>query len=102
MFYTGLDPFTMKPVYVPKSADEKRMQRALLQCADPKNADLVRTALKMCHREDLIGYDKKCLVKPSYKDRVEQAKKKNNSNQKRNSTARRGGGSKPRSSGKRR
>ena len=80
MFYTGLDPFTMKSVYVPKSADEKRMQRALLQCADPKNADLVRTALKKCHREDLIGYDKKCLVKPSYKDRVEQAKK----NQKRN------------------
>ena len=102
MFYTGLDPFTMKPVYVPKSADEKRMQRALLQCADPKNADLVRTALKMCHREDLIGYDKKCLVKPSYKDRVEQAKKKNNNNPKRNNTSRRGGNSKPKSSGKRR
>lgn len=101
MFYTGLDPFTMKSVYVPKSADEKRMQRALLQCADPKNADLVRTALKMCHREDLIGYDKKCLVKPSYKDRVEQAKKKNN-NQKRNNTSRRGGSSKPKNSGKRR
>ncbi|MBO5290504.1 MAG: YgiQ family radical SAM protein [Clostridia bacterium] len=101
MFYTGLDPFTMKSVYVPKSADEKRMQRALLQCADPKNADLVRTALKMCHREDLIGYDKKCLVKPSYKDRVEQAKKKNN-NPKRNNTSRRGGNSKPKNSGKRR
>ena len=76
MFYTGLDPFTMKEVYVPKTPEEKRMQRALLQCADPKNADLVRTALRKCHREDLIGYDKKCLVKPSYKDRVEQAKKK--------------------------
>ncbi len=76
MFYTGFDPFTMKEVYVPKTPEEKRMQRALLQCADPKNADLVRTALKKCHREDLIGYDKKCLVKPSYKDRVEQAKKK--------------------------
>ncbi len=75
MFYTEIDPFTMKKVYVPKSPDEKRMQRALLQCADPKNADLVRTALRMCHREDLIGFDKKCLVKPSYKDRVEQAKK---------------------------
>lgn len=100
MFYTGLDPFTMKSVYVPKSAEEKRMQRALLQCADPKNADLVRTALKMCHREDLIGYDKKCLVKPSYKDRVEQAKKKN-ANQKRSNTARRGG-AKPKNAGKRR
>ena len=75
MFYTEIDPFTMKKVYVPKTADEKRMQRALLQCGDPKNADLVRTALKMCHREDLIGFDKKCLIKPSYKDRVEQAKK---------------------------
>lgn len=82
MFYTGLDPFTMKEVYVPKTAEEKRMQRALLQCADPKNADLVRTALKKCHREDLIGYDKKCLVKPSYKDRVEQAKRQNTKNNK--------------------
>lgn len=82
MFYTGLDPFTMKEVYVPKTPEEKRMQRALLQCADPKNADLVRTALKKCHREDLIGYDKKCLVKPSYKDRVEQAKKQNSANSK--------------------
>ncbi len=81
MFYTGLDPFTMKSVYVPKTAEEKRMQRALLQCADPKNAELVRLALKKCHREDLIGYDKKCLVKPSYKDRVEQAKKKKPVNQ---------------------
>ncbi|MGN0525925.1 MAG: YgiQ family radical SAM protein [Acutalibacteraceae bacterium] len=75
MFYTGLDPFTMKEVYVPKSPEEKRMQRALLQCGDPKNADLVRTALRKCHREDLIGYDKKCLVKPSYKDRVDSAKR---------------------------
>jgi hypothetical protein len=85
MFYTGLDPFTMKSVYVPKTAEEKRMQRALLQCGDPKNAELVRLALKKCHREDLIGYDKKCLIKPSYKDRVEQAKKKkpvNNSRKK--------------------
>ena len=79
----------MKKVYVPKTPEEKRMQRALLQCADPKNGDLVRTALRMCHREDLIGFDKKCLVKPSYKDRVEQAKKqkenqrgKNNKNTK--------------------
>ncbi len=75
MFYTGIDPFTMKAVYVPKTTEEKRMQRALLQCTDPKNADLVRIALKKCHREELIGYDKKCLIKPSYKDRVEQAKK---------------------------
>lgn len=82
MFYTELNPFTMKPVYVPKTAEEKRMQRALLQCADPKNADLVRTALRKCHREDLIGYDKKCLVKPSYQDRVNEAKNKKASSQK--------------------
>ena len=92
MFYTGLDPFTMKEVYVPKTPEEKRIQRALLQCADPKNADLVRIALKKCHREDLIGYDKKCLIKSSYKDRVEQAKKqsssKNNKNQSRRGNGR--------------
>ena len=91
MFYTEIDPFTMKKVYVTKSADEKRMQRALLQCGDPKNADLVRAALKMCHSEDLIGFDKKCLVKPSYKDRVEQAKKKQNTNRGKNNNNRRGG-----------
>ena len=91
MFYTGYDPFTMKEVYVPKTREEKRMQRALLQCADPKNADLVRTALKMCHREDLIGYDKKCLIKPSYKDRVEQARKQKQNPRNQKNTNRRGG-----------
>ena len=84
MFYTEIDPFTMKKVYVPKTPEEKRMQRALLQCGDPKNADLVRSALKKCHREDLIGFDKKCLVKPSYKDRVEQAKKQKTKNTRNN------------------
>ncbi len=100
MFYTELDPFTMKKVYVPKTAEEKRMQRALLQCADPKNADLVRTALKMCHREDLIGFDKKCLVKPSYKDRVEQAKKQKENSRGRGNTGNKGRNG--RNSGKRR
>ncbi len=100
MFYTGLDPFTMKEVYVPKLPEEKRMQRALLQCADPKNADLVRIALKKCHREDLIGYDKKCLVKPSYKDRVEQAKKQNSSRNNKNQSRR--GSGRNTSKGKRR
>ncbi len=94
MFYTEINPFTMKKVYVPKTTEEKRMQRALLQCSDPKNYDLVRQALKMCHREDLIGFDKNCLIKPSYKDRVEAAKKKNANpkvkNQKKNTNNRRG------------
>ena len=80
MFYTGLDPFTLNEVYVPRSSEEKRMQRALLQCKDPKNADLVRKALKIAHREDLIGNSKNCLVAPSYKDRVEKAKQNNKRN----------------------
>ena len=101
MFYTEIDPFTMKKVYVPKTADEKRMQRALLQCGDPKNADLVRTALKMCHREDLIGFDKKCLIKPSYKDRVEQAKKQKEQQRGRNNRSNNKGRS-GRNNGKRR
>ncbi len=100
MFYTGIDPFTMKEVYVPKTPEEKRMQRALLQCADPKNADLVRIALKKAKREDLIGYDKKCLIKPSYKDRVEQAKKQNASKNNKNQNRRGNGRNTPK--GKRR
>ena len=76
MFYTGLNPFTLEEVYVPRTAEEKRMQRALLQCADPKNAELVRKALRLCGREDLIGFGDKCLVKPDYRDRVSSAKNK--------------------------
>ncbi len=78
MFYTGINPFTMKKVFVPLEAEEKRMQRALLQCADPKNAELVRKALHICRREDLISFDKKCLVKPSYKERVNSARQNQN------------------------
>ncbi|MBR6594292.1 MAG: YgiQ family radical SAM protein [Clostridia bacterium] len=55
MFHTGLDPFTMEKVYVPKSYEEKRLQRALLQSYKPENAPLVRKALEMAHRTDLIG-----------------------------------------------
>ena len=64
MYYTGLDPRTMKPVYVPKSAHEKAMQRALIQYRDSKNYDLVKEALHRAGREDLIGFDKKCLIPP--------------------------------------
>ena len=64
MFYTGLDPRTMEPVYVPKSRHEKAMQRALLQYRDPKKYDLVHEALVEADREDLIGYGLKCLIKP--------------------------------------
>ena len=64
MYYTGLDPRTMKEVYVPKSPHEKAMQRALIQYRNPKNYDLVVEALKKADRMDLIGFDKKCLVRP--------------------------------------
>ncbi len=64
MYYTGLDPRTMEPVYVPLSPHEKAMQRALIQYRDPKNYELVVEALRKAGRTDLIGFDKKCLVPP--------------------------------------
>ena len=64
MYYTGLDPRTMKPVYVPKDPHEKAMQRALIQYRDPKNYNLVREALEKASRTDLIGTGPKCLIKP--------------------------------------
>lgn len=64
MFYTGLNPLDMKPVYIPKDRHEKAMQRALLQFSNPKNYDLVHEALERTNREDLIGYGPKCLIKP--------------------------------------
>ncbi len=67
MFYTGIDPLTMKEVYVPKSKKEKAMQRALLQYRNPKNYDLVYTALMEANRKDLIGFGPKCLIKPKEK-----------------------------------
>ena len=64
MYYTGLDPRTMKEVYVPKSPHEKAMQRALIQYRNPKNYDLVVEALKKADRADLIGFHKMCLIRP--------------------------------------
>lgn len=64
MFYTGLDPRTMRPVYVPKTKREKAMQRALLQYRNPKKYDIVYEALVEAGREDLIGFGPKCLIKP--------------------------------------
>lgn len=66
MFYTGYDPRTMKKVYVPKTPKEKAMQRALLQYRKKENYHLVIEALKEAHREDLIGFGPKCLVKPQH------------------------------------
>lgn len=64
MYYTGVDPRDMKPVYVPKNPHEKAMQRALIQYRDPKNYNLVLEALKKAGRMDLVGYDRHCLLRP--------------------------------------
>ena len=64
MYYTGVDPRTMKTVYVPKNPHEKAMQRALIQYRNPKNYDLVMEALKVADRMDLVGFDKQCLIRP--------------------------------------
>ena len=64
MYYTELDPRTMEPIYVPKTKEDKAMQRALIQYRNPKNYNLVYKALKQAGREDLIGFDKYSLIKP--------------------------------------
>ena len=64
MYYTGLDPRTMEPVYVPTNPHEKAMQRALIQYRDPKNYALVREALEKAGRQDLIGFGRECLIRP--------------------------------------
>ncbi len=64
IYYTGLDPRTLKPVYCPTDPHEKAMQRALIQYRNPANRALVKEALRKAHRTDLIGYGKKCLVRP--------------------------------------
>ncbi len=64
MYYTGLDPRTMEPVYVAHNPHEKAMQRALIQYREPKNYSLVKEALFKTGRTDLIGFDKKCLIPP--------------------------------------
>lgn len=62
MYYTGLDPKTMRPVYVAKTYEEKAMQRALMQFTYPQNYDLVYKALKKAGRLDLVGNSPKCLI----------------------------------------
>lgn len=64
MYYTGLDPRTMEPVYVATNPHEKAMQRALIQYRNPDNYDLVKEALLKAGREDLIGFDETCLIPP--------------------------------------
>ncbi|AEB68072.1 MULTISPECIES: YgiQ family radical SAM protein [Methanothrix] len=66
MYYTGLDPFTLQPVHIPRG-EEKRIQRAMLQYRDPGNYDLVREGLERIGRKDLIGEGEKCLIPSRYR-----------------------------------
>jgi len=64
MYYTGVDPRTMEPVFVPRSPKERAAQRALLQWRRPENWGIVRNTLLGAGRGDLIGYGKHCLIRP--------------------------------------
>ena len=77
MYHTGLDPRTMEPVYVPKTVQEKTMQRALMQFFLPSNFNTVRKALQIAHREDLIGTDRRSLVPPERSAESRKMPKKN-------------------------
>jgi len=87
MYYTGVDPRTMEKVYVPVSPHEKAMQRALIQYRNPKNYELVHEALTVAKRTDLIGFDKKCLIRPrknsgEFAPRKDNGIRENNKNKK--------------------
>lgn len=90
MYYTGLDPQTLQPVYVAKDPEEKAMQRALLQYFEPRNYKLVRKALRLAKREDLIGSEAHCLVpseqKSHWEKNVETKKESHPSTQKKKHT----------------
>ena len=68
MYYSEVDPYTKKKLFVAKNSIDKAMQRALMQYKNPKNYDLVLMALKKAGREDLIGFEKKCLIRPRGKN----------------------------------
>ena len=80
MYYTGIDPCTMKPVYVAKTPHEKELQRALLQWKRPEKRRLVIQALKEAGREDLIGFEKNCLVRPDKAQNGKNVAKRNVTN----------------------
>jgi len=85
MFYTGINPFTGKSIYV-ADYEEKQLQRALLQYGRPENADKVRTALKRLGRTDLIGHTKDCLVRPERQNSAPRKPKTEDKSKKENST----------------
>lgn len=81
MYYTGVDPRNMEKVYVPMNPHEKAMQRALIQYRRPENYDLVKEALLKTGRNDLIGFDKHCLIPPR---KIERDKSKINHDKRKN------------------
>lgn len=85
MYYTGYDPRTMEPVYVPINPHEKAMQRALIQYRDPKNYELVKEALLREGRDDLIGFGPECLIPPRPMKAVGEKKEKHSQRQQRTS-----------------
>lgn len=76
MYYTGLDPFTGQKVYVPKTLEERQMQRALMQFRNPENYNLVYKALQKAGRLDLVGYGPKALIPPPKSARVKHTSEK--------------------------
>ncbi len=69
MYYTGIDPRTKNKVYIPDNPHEKAMQRALIQYRNPENYELIKEALIKAGREDLIGFDRRCLIRPKGADK---------------------------------
>jgi len=88
MYYTGIDPISKKKVYVCNNPHEKAMQRALIQYRNPKNCDLVYEALTKAGREDLIGFGKKCLIRPKNKTEYVPKKQKKEKREKKKKTIR--------------
>ena len=82
MYYTGLNPDTMEEVFVPRSKEDKKMQRALLQYRKKENYDIVHKALELAGRKDLIGFGANCLIKPTKEEAITNSKNKFNKNSK--------------------
>ena len=80
MFYTGLDPYTEKPIFVPKTKEEKAEQRALLQYFRPENRQTVINALRRAGRTDLSGYGENCLIRPDTQKKMNNAQSNGKSN----------------------
>ncbi|MDE7071715.1 MAG: YgiQ family radical SAM protein [Clostridia bacterium] len=78
MYYTGINPDTMQPIYVAKTKKEKTYQRALMQYRKKSNYDIIVEALKEAGRQDLIGFGEECLVKPTKEEAIAKARKENN------------------------